>query len=1142
MATTEFPSTSIALASLIRVRQGSIRSISVERDLQNNSIVENYLLTSQSRRSLSRILNSLLGPTPTRAWTVTGPYGSGKSYFAIFLMNLICAAHPGHGQAVDLLQSIDPLLNDQFITRFQVNTSNGYLAVPISGSRSSLQECLVVGFTQALRPYIQNAQISDLLTKLNQWDSTTDSRTIIAWIQEAKIALVNLPVPFRGILIVLDEMGKTLEYAATNPERADVYLFQELAELANRSGDFPIVFIGILHQAFERYASLMNTASQREWAKVQGRFEDIAFQEPPIQQMHLLARTLEAINLDRFASLYPILQKNAEEAARSGWKPALVKREEFIELAVSTYPFHPSAMTALPLIFKRLAQNERSLFAFLTSAEPYALQDFLHNHKAPEYLRLHNLFDYLVANFQGRLFASSRARQITETLERLNNAPNLDVLEVELLKTIGLINWLAESGAIQATDSAIVSALRGDGRADDDIHLALRRMKDQSLIVFRRYNGTYNIWQGSDVDIEARLDEAHQRLTGNFSFSEIIQRYLPPHPIVARRHSYETGALRYFETRYIDTFTYQDTTLLDAAPGSSGVVLLALPTNQTDIDTFSSWACSDVVRTRSDILIGIAGRSLRLVELTQELRALNWISDNTPELRDDPVARRELRTRLALVEALITTELDKSLKLHRLAEAENCEWYWRGQPIENGKRDSLSHLLSSICDSIYDQSPRIWNELINRHSLSSQAAGARRNLIEGMLTRSTSPTLSIEGYPPERSMYESVLKKSGVHTFNENTWCFQAPPPDDPLKLLPVWNAIDEYIFTPPSEPRPVSNLFDLLKSPPYGVSAGVQPVLLCAFLLVHASETTLYKEGTLLPEARVADWEVLLRRPELFSVAGCRVEGPLRKILERIGRGFRVEPKVMPVVRVLVRSLKTLPDHAWRTQRLSQEALTVRHLIDSAHSPEYLLFHELPISLHLDPFDQVPPSDEQISLFFERLNAALEDLAMATPRLQDWARDLFLEACSLPAGNQGWEQFRGLCGELSRTSYNPTLTPLIKRTLEGQTSQLSLESVLALIGNRPLRLWADIDTDRFAAQAQSFGELFQKELRSFKPESRLSPKQQERCQLIAANVRNVLVTEFGNDPDLIESALLALAKDLMQLTDLVINKVGESK
>lgn len=1126
MLMTETPQASPLLSNFIQVRQSSIRSIHVVQDLQNALIIDEYLLTAQSRAGLSRILDRLFGTSPTRAWTLTGPYGTGKSYFSLILMNLFCAEQPGHSRAIDLLRTVDPVLTELINSSLKLGNSYGFFAVPVSSSRNALPDCLRTSLQNVLLPYQEKPAFQNLIHDLTTWDSRTDSRKIIDWLDALKKAFLVSNLPYLGVLFILDEMGKLLEFSAENPDKTDVFLFQELAEYANRSGNFPVIFIGVLHQAFERYATLLNSAAQREWSKVQGRFEDIAFQEPPSLQMRLLVRGLEALQVDRYESLTKLLEETAEESWWSGWQPALISKEQFLELCHSAYPFHPSALIALPYIFKRLAQNERSLFAFLASSEPYGFQDFLQKHEIPEFLRLPHLFDYLTANFQSRLYASGRARQLTETLERLNGTTSLELLEIDILKSIGLINWLAESGAVQATESVVISALRGDGRSEADIQRALKRLKERSLLVYRRFNGTYNIWQGSDVDIEERLDAAHRQLSGNFSIAETVQLYLSPRPLVARRHSYETGTLRYFEVRYVDIVNYETTSYLPK-PGAAGVVLLALPSSQPEFGSFRDWAASAGISELSNVVVGIASRSMRLADLAQELRALNWVFENTPDLRDDPVARRELRTRIAGVEALIFKELDANFKLHRLSDAQGCEWYWKGGTIPAIAHHGLPYLLSNLCDQIYDKSPRLWNELINRRTLSSQAAAARRNLIEGMLTHPHVETLGIEGFPPERSMYESLLRKSGLHTLDQGEWALINLPEKDPLGLRPAWEAIANFIFASPMEPRLVSDLFTMLEAAPYGLTPGVLPVFLCAFLSVHEDETTLYREGSLLPEPGVADWEVLLRRPELFSVAGCRVEGPYQLIVDRLSRGLKTPPAVMPVVRTLVRRLKGLPEHAWRTQRLPADVLAVRRLIETAHSPERLLFHDLPCALEMDAFDEELPNEAGIDLFFDRLNAVLASLMNATPQLQTWARDTLMTACNLPTGETGWEQFRALSVELGQQMVPPALAPLLKRAAEGENSQAALESAVAYIANRPLNAWSDADADRFADHARGLGELLQDARRNYQPISSLDPERQAYCRDLAIRLREVISAEIGSDPILVQAALQAVAREL---------------
>ncbi len=76
-----------------------------------------------------------------------------------------------------------------------------------------------------------------------------------------------------------------------NPEQGDVFVLQELAEAATRSKR-PFLFLTILHQALDRYADHMSPERRAEWAKVQGRFEDVAFEERTEQVLRLLAHAI----------------------------------------------------------------------------------------------------------------------------------------------------------------------------------------------------------------------------------------------------------------------------------------------------------------------------------------------------------------------------------------------------------------------------------------------------------------------------------------------------------------------------------------------------------------------------------------------------------------------------------------------------------------------------------------------------------------------------------------------------------------------------------------------------------------------------------------------------------------------------------
>ena len=1116
---------SAKLTSFVRVRQGGIRSINVERDVQQAALADEYVLTAQACATLSRILDGTGVISPTRTWTLTGPYGSGKSYFGLFLMNLMCVSLPAHSHALAQLRQADPRLTERVLEFIHPNGSRGLLPIPITGFRSSLQMCLKHGFQQALQPLACNDQIHSLLSE-DVWTSSTDSHKLLQWVERLLWLITQPDAGYTGIVLILDEMGKLLEYTAANPDSTDIYLLQELAEFANRNRETAFFFVGILHQAFERYAGNLDTTTQLEWAKVQGRFEDCAFQEPPDQQMRLLANALELGDQGLPPAVIESTKRYAAEAIENGWNPALMATEEFTDLCVRAYPLHPTALVALPYVFRRLAQNERSLFAYLASSEPFGFQEFLQQQTPPTDIRLANLFDYLAANFQGRLYSSLRARPLTETLERLSNFADLDPLAMDVLKTIGVLNWLAEVSPLQASQARLYFALNAPDRSESQIQEAMRGLQSRSLVTYRRFNQTYGIWQGSDVDIEERMQEARQRLSSTFSLAETVQQFLSPRPLVARRHSYQTGTVRYFEVYYVDGQTH-DQLSLEPSDGASGIVLLCLPANHAETEDFTRWAKASLAEQRPDLVVCIIKRTARMVELMNELRCLHWVKDNTPDLRDDPVARRELRTRVNMLTTLVQNELDRTLSTDQLSNAAGCGWFYRGEDVSTDARRSLSHLLSMVCDSLYPHSPRVWNELINRRTLSSQGAAARRNLIEAMLRQAAQPRLGITGYPPERSMYESLLHVSGLHRpVGPAYWEFFDPSDEDPLRLRPLWQAIADYVFATSPEPRGVQELFGQLTGAPYGLTAGVAPVLLCAFLIVQRDETTLYQEGSLLPEPDIADWEVLLRRPELFAVAGCRVTGSRTAVVERLARGFHVAPATMPVVRELIRRLKGLPEHAWRTQRLSDSALAVRRAIEGARSPERLLFLELPAALGCPSFAEDDVDLGQVEAFFDVLNRVLTELNSATPRLLIRARDSLLSAFGLPLGEEGWQHFRKLAGELEPQVTQPSLLPLLRRVAGATDTRAALDSALAYVADRPLRSWSDADAERFGRQAQALGKLFRAERNGGHAHASLTPIQETRSVQVADRLRGYLRAEFTDDPGIVAAALQVLLNE----------------
>jgi hypothetical protein len=269
--------------------------------------------------------------------------------------------------------------------------------------------------------------------------------------------------------------------------------------------------------------------------------------------------------------------------------PPGMRKPDFGDLCLRAYPLHPVALVALPHIFRRFAQNERSLFSYLSSLEPGGLQEFLRTHQLseePEFVRLDGIFDHFTINFGAGLFRQPQARrwmEAADVLDRKDHAFRRTCPNRQSRRRTGRPGRLLPAPA--GRKDHFCRARRSVRSLQPVCREGLRALRERSILTFRAFNETYRIWEGSDVDIDDRIAEGHRKLRGAFSLADGIRRHLAPKPMVARRHSFEGGALRFFEMVYVDD-PRQLSQLGPPSPGATGQIAVCLAAGQEQMQAF----------------------------------------------------------------------------------------------------------------------------------------------------------------------------------------------------------------------------------------------------------------------------------------------------------------------------------------------------------------------------------------------------------------------------------------------------------------------------------------------------------------------------------------------------------------------------
>src|SRR5262249_46542194 len=153
-------------------------------------------------------------------------------------------------------------------------------------------------------------------------------------------------------------------------------------------------------------------------------------------------------------------------------------RDALKELAPGLYPLHPTALPVLVRLFSRFGQNERSLYSFLLSDEPHALQAFARQPATPgRFYRIHHLYDYARAAFGHRLAVLSYRSHWNQIESVVESFPRDDQQAVDVLKTVAVLNLIDSPNHLATDDSVALASFGTDPGTVRRVKATLRDLK-----------------------------------------------------------------------------------------------------------------------------------------------------------------------------------------------------------------------------------------------------------------------------------------------------------------------------------------------------------------------------------------------------------------------------------------------------------------------------------------------------------------------------------------------------------------------------------------------------------------------------------------------------------------------------------------
>lgn len=1017
-----------------------MRSVHLERDLKDPRSSQGYVLTAIARQAFERILAGLKKNSTQRAWRIAGDYGSGKTDFGLVLARI------AHHRKEELPPELQRFIKEQ-----------------------EYFPCVATGDAEPFAYTILRALG-------HKWDRRRGRPTT----EDILLALRDTVTQKKrqrrdGVLLIIDELGKNLEFAARNPESDDVFLLQRLAEEATRSGDRGFMMVVMLHQAIASYAQGLDSTAKREWDKVAGRFEEIVYAQPIEQVLALVAATL---NVD-VPRLPEAAKKESTAAMSTAAKLALYSSAvpgSIAELGPKIFPIHPTALPAIVRTMRKFGQNERSLFSFISSAEPMGLQQ--HCAKSVEdggHYRLYHFFEYARSNLLPTLTMSSSHTHwgVIEAVLAATIPDN--VVEEQVLKTIALLSLL-DAPDLPASEEMVTAAISADRRKVEE---AVRKLKQRGVVYERGAAKGLCLWPHTSVNLDDAFRSAVDATSGQSDGVHLLCQRIRSEPLVPRAYYVETGTLRYAEVQLVpaaDVSRAVEPVDLDGR-GADLLLRVVVPSDRIQQRKARDYVAEHVKELSHGLIVTIAEPANGAGTALKDLLAWEWVKDNVQSLSGDRYAREELTRQIVQAHRSLRGRLGGLQNLGIPSPHELELFYAGGKPVTLKTGRELLTFLGERCRKLYPDTPRILNELVNRRSPSAAAVAARTKLAEAMAIAPDIANLGMDDTkrPAEMALYLSILKHGGFHVRTLHGWGFRVPAPtEDWCNLLPALNAITARLKEPGVDALvPAPKLFKTLSGRPLGIREGLQPFILAIYLATHHQNVSVYEDGTYLYDVGGDAFLRLMKEPQFFHFQFSELSGVRSDVFSRLLHALELTPRdddrsdLLDLVRPLaVFIAREVPEYCRRTTSLSATAIAVRAALLDAREPLKLVFTALPEACGMNAI--IPGSTVDTDLFSRRLKSALHEIRVAYPTLIARLNRAISAAFRITDERRARTMIADRASQLSVAVTEPALKAFALRLADKVLDDRAwVESVANLLARKSPERWVGMDETEFHHQLE---------------------------------------------------------------------------
>lgn len=922
-----------SLNQVIEFDESFKSSINLYLNLNNSDKVLRYIPTKSSVSFLNEFLISVKS-NKEQASLLIGPYGKGKSHLLLVLLAVISMErNDENAKVVDALikkiQQVDEIGKETAKNIKDIwNKKGRFLPVLITNTQEDLGQAFLFGLNDALKregilDLIPDTYYSLAIEKIQSWEENYPEtyKQFVQEINENGITISELKaglaafsrkkltvftdiypkltsggefnpmvssdpltlykniseklvdeLGYSGIYIVFDEFSKYIESQSGTSTGANMKLLQDICELANDSKSAQVFITMVAHKGIKEYGKYLSTEIINAFTGIEGRIIEKLFvtssknnyelvknaiikNESQMQSSKKIAASLSDLKLNAYYSIPAFKSKFEIE----DFKNIIFK---------GCYPLNPISAYLLLNVSEKVAQNERTLFTFISNDEPNSMARYITNHRENMSWNIGAdlIYDYFAGLFKKEIINEHVHNEWLNAEYALSKCKTIEEEKVvKALATILIVNKEEEMPA----EERILELASGVS----DISSIVETLINNKVIYRKGSTNSLVFKTRAGSALKSEIKRLRTLKGSRVNYGKVFEGIMKKFYVIPRKYNADHTMTRFYRHEYMDVDTFMGISnanvLFDVDNYADGKVISLFSTSKIDVESVKEHvlqlSCKKLIVVCPRQGFTLSKKALDY-EILQELKANNSFNE------DNEVMRKEL--------PILEEDLEKEIReyLYKIYEEDKkCRlFYWLNEELKDEKSANLEPIVSECCGLIYNKTPLVNNELVNRHVISTaQTKKARINIIEAMLNHEDTEEF-YSGTNQEATIYRSVFCKTRI----------KEQKPNEELKE--ILNLIQEFIDSCSEDKRSLTDLVKKLVAEPYGMRKGLIPLYFGRLLADRNEDIVVYfsnMEVQLSAEIIVNMCEI----PEDYKLFISQADLQKEKYIEKLNDLFEV-------------------------------------------------------------------------------------------------------------------------------------------------------------------------------------------------------------------------------------------------------------